>query len=205
MPRWVLRELQPVSMKVDDSDHTLWLTARQCRLNKPERDLASSQAKLNKMKDFVKVKRKMYHLYSVNLQNCNNRKRSKMKSGKLQQQFLLPRWNSSPLALIIVLSSTLLSSVMVKGKPICLSILFSTLFLGEVGVSLNIGGRGLWLQALFSRDQFQRHTLHLKWRTSETYPSIYIYQIHQIIYIHSFPQLYYSNVFHIVLELLGLD
>ena len=32
-----------------------------------------------------------------------------------------------------------------------------------------------------------------------------IYQIHQIIYIHSFPQLYYSNVFHIVLELLGLD
>jgi len=68
------------------------------------------------MKDFVKVKRKMYHLYSVNLQNCNNRKRSKMKSGKLQQQFLLPRWNSSPLALIIVLSSTLLSSVMVKAS-----------------------------------------------------------------------------------------
>ena len=130
MPRWVLRELQPVSMKVDDSDHTLWLTARQCRLNKPERDLASSQAKLNKMKDFVKVKRKMYHLYSVNLQNGNNRKRSKMKSGKLQQQFLLPRWNSSPLALIIVLSSTLLSSVMVKGKPICLFILFSHSFFG---------------------------------------------------------------------------
>ena len=171
--RRVLIEPQAVSLKVDDSDHTLWLTARQCRLNKPERDLASSQAKLNKMKDFAKVKRKVYHLYSVNLQNCNNRKRSKMKSGKLQQQFLLPRWNSSSLALIIILSSTLPSSVMVKGKPICLSILFST-FLGEVGISLNIGGRGPWLQALFSRDQFQRHTLHLKWRTSETYSSIYI-------------------------------
>jgi len=38
-----------------------------------------------------------------------------MKSGKSQQQFfLLPRWNLSSLALIIVLSSTLLSSVMVK-------------------------------------------------------------------------------------------